>query len=96
MWGVRADYPSKPIVDEFDTEAEAQAARQRHRATMESIAVTSHAPPGSVVPAGNSFNSQGRNPMGHLLAGPASASIAICDHCLAKCNEILAGRLGSG
>src|SRR5437867_364107 len=47
MWVVRGQYPSGDVVEEFGTEQEAQAAKQRHLAQGVAVAVASPAPPGT-------------------------------------------------
>jgi hypothetical protein len=90
MWVVRADYPSGPVVEELITEAEAQAAQQRHLANGVSVAVKSPAPAGTVVPTRCSFCGKDRRAVRRLVAGPAGAGVAICDQCVTLCNELLA------
>jgi hypothetical protein len=90
MWVVRADYPSGPVVEECATEAEAYAAQQRHLANNVSVAVLP--PPGLAAPTRCSFCGKDRDAVRHLIAGPTGRGVAICDQCVALCNEILAGR----
>jgi hypothetical protein len=92
MWVVRADYPSAPVVEEFATEEEAGAALQRHLTNgIPVVAVEAPAPHGAAVRSRCSFCSRDRGAVGHLIAGPAGAGVAICEQCVARCNEVLAG-----
>ena len=90
MWVVRADYPSGPVVEEFSTEAEAQAAQQRHLANGVSVATKSPASAGTMIPTRYSFCGRDRSAIRRLVAGPAGAGVAICDRCVALCNEMMA------
>jgi hypothetical protein len=69
--GCSSAVPTGPVVEEFSTEEEAQAAVQRHQANGVSAAVKSPAPPGSVVPSQCSFCGKGQRDVGHLIAGPS-------------------------
>ena len=91
-WVVRGHYPSGDMVEEFATEEAAQEAIQRHRASGVPVAVRSPAPPGTVVPNRCSFCGKDRGAVEHLIAGPAGAGVAICNQCIALCNEILKAR----
>ena len=90
MWVVRAEYPSGPVVEKFTTEAEAQAAQERHLAHGVPVAVTSPAPAGTQVPTRCSFCGKDRRAVRRLVAGPTGAGVAICDQCVTLCNEMLA------
>ena len=99
-WVVRAQYPTGDVVEEFGTETETEAAIERHRRAGIPIAVKGPAlgarkdaavPP---VPTHCSFCGKERREVGHLIAGPSEAGVAICDQCVALCNEIIAEGCG--
>lgn len=90
MWVVRADYPSGPVVEELSTEAEAQAARERHLANGVSVATKSPASAGTMIPTRCSFCGRDRSAIRRLVAGPTGAGVAICDQCVTLCNDLLA------
>jgi len=92
MWVVRGQYPSGDVVEEFGTEQEAQAAKQRHLAQGVAVAVASPAPPGTRVPTRCSFCGKDRSAVERLVAGPAGADVAICNECVGLCNQILSRR----
>jgi hypothetical protein len=91
-WVVRGQYPSGHVVEEFGTEQEAEAAKQRHLARRVPVAVASPAPPGARVPTRCSFCGKDRSAVEGLVAGPTGAGVAICNRCVALCSELLGGR----
>jgi hypothetical protein len=91
-WVVRGQYPSGDVVEEFATEEAAQEAIERHHANRVPVAVKSPASPGAIVPTRCSFCGKDRDAVGHLIAGPSQAGVAICGQCIALCNKILQGR----
>jgi hypothetical protein len=90
VWVVRGQYPSGDVVEEFDNEQEAERAKERHLAQGVPVAVRSPAPAGVEVPGRCSFCGRDREAVERLIAGPQG--VAICDQCVALCNEILAPR----
>jgi hypothetical protein len=92
MWVVRGQYPTGHVVEEFATEEEAEAAKERHLASGVPVAVASPAPAGTTVPSQCSFCGQSREAVAGMVAGPTGANVAICDQCVRLCGEILSRR----
>ena len=89
-WVVRAHYPSGDLVEEFDSEAEAQAAIDRHKQQGAApISFMGPAPPGAVVADGCSFCGKSRSQVARLVAGPTGSGVAICNECVALAAEIV-------
>ncbi len=94
---LRGQYPSGHIVEEFDDEDEARSAVERHRRHGVRVAVGGPSFPGELVPArgvlptGCSFCGKDRRAVADLINGPGGAGGAICNECVALCNEIIGG-----
>ena len=88
MSQARAEYPTGPVVEEFATKEEPQAVQQEHTANRAPEAVASPAHPGWVAPRHCSFCGKHHTQVGRLIAKSGS-DVAICDECIALCNEIL-------
>lgn len=97
-WVVRAYHPSGERVTEYAVEAEADAAVRGLRERGVGFAVGGPALPslpaleGERVPTHCSFCGKARQEVARFINGPAGANVAICDECVAPCNEIITGR----
>ena len=89
MFVVRGQYPSGHVVEQFGTEEEAEAARQRHLANGVPATMTSPLPPGQHVTTRCSFCGKDRGAVEGMVAGPTGAGVAICNECVALCGRVL-------
>lgn len=91
-WVVRGHYPDGDVIEEYTTQADAEAAERRCLAQGVAVATIVPDHTGGVAPDRCSFCGKPRSAVARMVAGPAApagAGVAICNECVALCAEIM-------